>query len=176
MVGIGWLTPLIWKICCKSPSMSLRCCASSRRFPGRTWTRRTKGAVMKYTKTYIERIAKLAIKYLSRRGPAEVHKRKLFLLAIVNVLVAGNIYAQVVAPTNLRTTSVTSSAVGLAWSITPTSWDYSIVVERSTNSLTSGFMDIKTLATNATSYTDTTIVSGKRYYYRVSSVARDNGR
>src|ERR1043166_493119 len=135
-----------------------------------------KSIVVSLTTPYLTAISKLAKEYLSRRGPAELHKRKLVLLAIVNVLVAGNVWAQVVAPTNLRAASVSSSAVSLSWTDPNNKGEKSVVVSRSAQSLTAGFSDIATLAARTTSYTDSTVVPGSTYYYRVSAVGSRSTR
>ena len=67
------------------------------------------------------------------------------------------------APTNL-TASLSSNRVNLAWTDRSTN-ETGFQVERSTNGTT--FAVLTTTAANVTSYTDSSVTIGQRYYYRV---------
>ncbi|WP_431933315.1 hypothetical protein [Micromonospora sp. RP3T] len=74
------------------------------------------------------------------------------------------------APTNLTATQPGNSPVRVNLSWVNRSYSTSVELQRSTNSsFTSGLTTV-TLAANATSYTDTTVVAGTTYYYRVRTV------
>jgi hypothetical protein len=75
------------------------------------------------------------------------------------------------APSNLHTTSVSSTSVALSWQDN-SSRERGYVVERSTNSSGTGFTDVATLAPNTTTFTDTHLIPGTNYAYRVSAVDR----
>ena len=101
--------------------------------------------------------------------------RKLFLLGIAMLFTTLEVWAAFAAPSNLRATSVLPNAVSLAWTDNSSN-EKQFVVERSVQSLTSGFANIATLPSNTTSYTNNTVASGTRYYYRVSAVAPNGSR
>jgi subtilisin family serine protease len=69
------------------------------------------------------------------------------------------------APTSLTASGVSQTQITLSWSQT-NAYETSFKVERSPNG-TSGWTQIGTAATNATSYPDTTAVCNTTYYYRV---------
>ncbi len=68
------------------------------------------------------------------------------------------------APTNLRVRSASASAIRLKWSDNATG-ETGYSVERSTDGIT--FAAIRTLPANAKSFTDTTVIPGATYTYRV---------
>jgi len=72
------------------------------------------------------------------------------------------------APSNLRTTSVTRTSVGLSWRDNSNNED-GFRIQRATNaSFTSGLRSF-TVGANVTAFTDTTVAPNTRYYYRVQA-------
>lgn len=69
------------------------------------------------------------------------------------------------APTTLATTSATSSAIALSWADNSSN-ETGFEIERSVDTNTS-FSLLTTTAAGATSYSDTGLDEGRRYYYRV---------
>jgi predicted phage tail protein len=69
------------------------------------------------------------------------------------------------APTTLATTSATSSAIALSWSDNSSN-ETGFQIERSVDGNTA-FSLLTTTAASATTYTDTGLDEGRRYYYRV---------
>src|SRR5258706_2819136 len=65
----------------------------------------------------------------------QMQRRKLILVGIANLLVGANVWAQVVAPTGLTASSVTSSSVTLGWTDSSTKNDKKLVVSRSLQSV-----------------------------------------
>jgi hypothetical protein len=125
---------------------------------------------MKYTMTYIIGAAKSAANTFGRnRIPKALHKRKLFLMGIVNFLTVANIWAQVNAPTSLRTTAVSYNYVALAWTDSNTvSKENHIVVSRSLQTSPTIFSNLATLTAGAASYTDSTVAPITTYNYKVT--------
>ncbi|SBT48769.1 hypothetical protein [Micromonospora auratinigra] len=78
------------------------------------------------------------------------------------VLVAG--------PTNLVATQPTGTPVRVALTWTNQSFSTSVELQRATNSTFTAGLTTFTLAADATSYTDSTVVAGTAYYYRVRTV------
>jgi subtilisin family serine protease len=72
--------------------------------------------------------------------------------------------SSLLAPTNLRVRSASSSAIRLKWTDNATG-ETGYSVERSTDGIT--FTSIKTLPANTKSFTDTTVTRGTTYTYRV---------
>ena len=102
-------------------------------------------------------------------------KFKLFVLGVVTVFLATEVLAGFNAPTNLTATQVLSNSVSLSWSDNSTN-EMNYVIERSVQSLSSGFTDIATLPANTRNYTDNTVAPGTTSYYRVSAIARKGNR
>lgn len=78
--------------------------------------------------------------------------------------------ADLVAPTSLTATAVSSSQINLSW-VESNANETGITVERSLSS-TSGFVTIANLAKNSSSYSNTGLAAGTTYYYRVQAVGR----
>lgn len=72
------------------------------------------------------------------------------------------------APDEFYITSTSPTAIAMVWNDNAAN-ESGYAVERSLTS-GSGFSQIATTAANATSYTDSTVVNGTRYYYRVRAV------
>jgi hypothetical protein len=70
----------------------------------------------------------------------------------------------VAAPTNLAATATSSSQINLTWTDNATN-ETSYSVERSSDGTT--WSQITTLGANSTSYSDTGLAGGTKYYYRV---------
>jgi hypothetical protein len=70
----------------------------------------------------------------------------------------------VAAPTNLTATAVSGNQINLAWTDNATN-ETSYSIERSTDGVTWGALT--TLGANSTASSDTTVVAGTTYYYRV---------
>src|SRR5439155_21764812 len=68
------------------------------------------------------------------------------------------------APTNLSATAVSIGQINLAWSDN-SSTETGFKIERSPDGVT--FTQIATAGSNVTSYSDTGLSAGTRYYYRV---------
>jgi len=116
-----------------------------------------------------------AMKLAARVPYYSFARRKIFLLGIVMLFTALEVWAAFAAPSNLRATSVLPNAVSLAW-MDNSSNEKQFVVERSVQSLTSGFAIIATLPSSTTSYTNNTVASGTTYFYRVTAVAPNGSR
>ena len=75
-----------------------------------------------------------------------------------------------VAPTNLRTTSVSASSIGLAWN-DASDTEQEFELQRSTGAT---FIEIATPSTNATTYTDGGLSASAEYRYRIRA-CNDSG-
>ncbi len=72
-------------------------------------------------------------------------------------------------PTNLTATTVSSTEIDLSWdAVTGTFTGY--VLERSTENTDESFVEIATLDTDATDYSDTGLTGGTTYFYRIKAV------
>jgi len=78
--------------------------------------------------------------------------------------------ADLLAPTSLAATAVSSSQINLSW-VESNANETAITVQRSL-SAASGFVTIANLAKNSTSYSNTGLAAGTTYYYRVQAVGR----
>ncbi len=74
-----------------------------------------------------------------------------------------------IAPVNLIVSATSDTDVSLSWSDLATN-ETGYQIERSTTS-GSGFTLVGTTAANATAFTDTTVVGGTTYYYRVRAIS-----
>src|SRR6185503_10731147 len=102
-------------------------------------------------------------------------KLKFSMLGIVTLFLATEVLAGFNAPTNLTATQVLSNSVSLSWADNSTN-EMNYVIERSVQSLSSGFTDIATLPANTRNYTDNTVAPGTTFYYRVSAIGRKGNR
>jgi hypothetical protein len=110
-----------------------------------------------------------------RRAPiasSSLQIRKLILLGVTNLLVAGNVWAAFHAPSQPVAASVCSNSVSLTWADpNPSeSGERAILVQRSTRGPKKGFSIIASLPAYATSFTDTNVEAATTYYYRVAAV------
>jgi phosphodiesterase/alkaline phosphatase D-like protein len=78
----------------------------------------------------------------------------------------------VVAPSNLQTTSISTSQISLTWSDN-SSDETGFKIQRSTDGVT--FKDVKTVTANTKSWTNSGLVTGTTYYYRVRAYRTLNG-
>jgi hypothetical protein len=76
------------------------------------------------------------------------------------------------APTGLLASPLSSSSVKLAWNDVADQTSY--IVQRRTEDPT-GWRDVATLAENATAYSDTNLVAGMQYFYRVQALNANGG-
>jgi len=73
------------------------------------------------------------------------------------------------APANLEAVAVSDITIDLSW-IDNSSNEIKFEIERSSTSLTTGFIKIDTVAPDVKSYSDTTLNSGITYYFRVRAI------
>jgi fibronectin type 3 domain-containing protein len=78
--------------------------------------------------------------------------------------------ADLLAPTSLAASAVSSSQINLSW-VDPNTTETGVVVERSLLA-TSGFTAIASLPKNTRTYSDIGLAAGTTYYYRVQAVGR----
>jgi hypothetical protein len=79
----------------------------------------------------------------------------------------------IAAPTNLTATASSGSKINLSWTDN-SSKETGFKIERST-SPTTGFVQVATTGANITTYTNTGLVAGKTYYYRVRAYSSTLG-
>ena len=72
------------------------------------------------------------------------------------------------APSNLAAAGTTASSVSLTWQDNSNN-ETQFVIERSATGLLGSYAALATTAANATSYTDTGLAAGTRYFYRLRS-------
>jgi hypothetical protein len=75
-----------------------------------------------------------------------------------------NVIAPLIAPSNLTATPVATKRIDLAWADNSSS-ELGFKIERSTNG--KSYSQITTVAAGVTSFSDTGLRSGRKYYYRV---------
>jgi len=108
-------------------------------------------------------------------GAHEGRSVRVALTALLTLLILAPsaALAALSAPTGLAATAVSGSQIRLTWSDSNTS-ETGFAVERSLNG--SSFTARATVGVNATSYTDSGLLSGVRYYYRIQALGNGNNK